>query len=196
MPDWALQCSFFNQVGVNQMATVEQFKQSNPKEFAWLEASAPTFSFAGSVLASLNRYGNLTPNQMATVQRLCAQAVNISAITVSLTKAHYAGLKAPKLRLDTFVFSRAPDSGANAGAVYVKEAGEYLGKIVGGKLFALLKVSTDTEARIIEVAKDPVNSAIAYGKKFGRCSMCNRDLTLEESVDRGMGAVCASKYGW
>ena len=194
------------------MASLEQFKQNNPKEFMWLEESAQTFDFARSVFQSLKRYGGLTPNQFATVQRLCAQAetrkaqivaksqsaptVDIGAIAQSLSRAHTAGLKTPKLRLDSFVFSRAPDSGVNAGAVYVKEAGEYLGKIVGGKLFALLKVSKETEERIIDVAKDPMNSAIAYGKKFGRCAMCNRDLTLEESVDRGMGAHCAKKYGW
>ena len=194
------------------MPNIQPFIDAHPAEFQWLCESAPQFDFAHSVLRSLNRWGSLTPNQLATVQRLCVQSaerkakaqakaetaptVEISAIGESLNRAFDAGLAHPKLRLDTFVFSRAPDTGKNAGAVYVKEDGAYLGKVVAGRLFTVLACDKATEERILAVSADPYNSALAYGKKYGKCSVCNRDLTLEESVNRAMGAVCAKRFGW
>jgi hypothetical protein len=37
---------------------------------------------------------------------------------------------------------------------------------------------------------------VAYGKRTGACSCCGRELTNGESIDRGIGPICAEKYGW
>jgi hypothetical protein len=46
------------------------------------------------------------------------------------------------------------------------------------------------------IAFDAKQAAIAYGHQLGRCGICNRTLTDAESIQRGIGPVCASKVGW
>jgi hypothetical protein len=187
---------------------VAQFVEANPAEYAWLVAKSPIFSFASSVLSALYRYGSLTPNQLAAIQRCVAKEsaprpaavpaaeVDVAPIHVAFDNAKTSGLTYPKLRLGAFVFSPAPDTGKNAGAVYVKSEGVYLGKVVGGKLFTSRDASPDNVTQMTEVLADPRSAAIAYGKTFGKCSVCNRDLSDPESVALGMGAVCAKRFGW
>ena len=38
--------------------------------------------------------------------------------------------------------------------------------------------------------------AAAFGKLYGVCVRCHRDLTKEESIERAMGPICAGKQGW
>lgn len=35
-----------------------------------------------------------------------------------------------------------------------------------------------------------------FGLLYGRCAICGRTLTREESIERAMGPVCAAKMGW
>lgn len=177
-------------------------------EYDWLTANSDSFDFAASLLLSLRKWGRLTDGQLGAVQRILAkQALQAkrheSAPTVSLepveqafAKAKAAGIQRPKLRLDVFTFSPAPDSGKNAGAIYVKEGETYLGKVVGGKLFAVASCTVEQERLIAEVSNDPLNAAIAYGKRFGKCSVCARTLTDPESIARGIGPICAERFGW
>ena len=187
---------------------IKQFIEANPAEYEWLVAKSPSFSFASSVLSALHRYGSLTPNQLSAIQRCVAKdsaprpepvpsaQVDVSPIEVAFDKAKDSGLSYPKLRLGAFVFSPAPVTGKNAGSIYVKSEGVYLGKVTGGKLFTSRDASSESASQISEVLADPRSSAIAYGKTFGRCSVCNRDLSDPESVALGMGAVCAKRFGW
>jgi len=200
------------------VAKANEWKAANPAETAWMESSAPRFEFAQSMLDALNKYGTLTEKQMATVQRLTVQSaerqaqyqaerqakaqtapeVSVEAIEVAFQTAKGAGIKFPKLRLADFVFSPASEKSANFGAVYIKSKGEgvYLGKVMGGKLFTSRDCNAETKDRIVEVATDPKQAAIAYGQKFGACSVCGRALTDGDSISRGIGPICAEKYGW
>ena len=36
--------------------------------------------------------------------------------------------------------------------------------------------------------------AAAYGRKTGRCMICGRELTKQESIDAGIGPICASGF--
>lgn len=55
-----------------------------------------------------------------------------------------------------------------------------------------------------KIAEDPRAAAIRYGKEIGRCAICNRTLTNDDtpgpdgltSIERGIGPICASKMGW
>jgi hypothetical protein len=38
--------------------------------------------------------------------------------------------------------------------------------------------------------------AEAFGELYGVCVRCHRDLTKEESIERGMGPICAGKQAW
>lgn len=183
--------------------TTATFIQPTPSIMSWLQANASTFGFAQSLLQSIERYGSLTERQFAAAERLANQAnqpkaaameVSIEAIEVAFKKAKGTGLKYPKLRLGGFMFSPAPEHGKNAGAIYVKQDGTYLGKIMGGKLFAYTDEAT--KAEIVKVAQQPHESAVAYGKMFGACAVCNRALSDSESVERGIGPICAEKFGW
>ena len=201
-----------------QAAKVEEWKAANPAEAAWMESSAGKFEFARSMLDALNKYGSLTEKQMATVQRLTVQAaefqaarateqaaraetapvVSVEAIEVAFNNAKESGVKFPKLRLDTFVFSPAGENSKNAGAIYIKSKGDgvYLGKVMGGRLFTSRDCTTEAAERITAVASDPKQAAVAYGMKFGACSVCGRQLTDSDSVQRGIGPVCAENYGF
>jgi len=201
-----------------QVSKAQEWKAANPAEAAWMESSAPRFEFAKSMLDALNKYGHLTERQMSTVQRLTVQdaerqaaraveqaaraesapVVSVEAIEVAFNTAKQAGIKFPKLRLDAFMFSPASETSKNAGAVYVKSKGDgvYLGKVMGGRLFTSRDCTPEAQERIVAVASDPKQAAIAYGQKFGSCAVCGRELTDSDSVDRGIGPICASKYGW
>lgn len=198
--------------------TVQEWKDANPSEYAWMATSAERFEFARAMLEALNKFGSLTEKQFATVQRLTVQSqefmkareaektariasapvVTVEAIEVAFNNAKQAGVKRPKLRLDTFVFSPASEKSANVGAIYIKnkEDGLYLGKVMNGRLFTSRDCTTEASERIVAVASDPAQAAIAYGKKFGACSVCGRALTDADSIARGIGPVCAENYGF
>ena len=201
-----------------QVAKAAEWKEANPAEAAWMEASAPRFEFARSMLDALIKFGHLTEKQMATVQRLTVQdaerqvvrateqaarvesapVVSVEAIEVAFNNAKQSGVKFPKLRLDEFVFSPAGENSKNAGAIYIKSKGDgvYLGKVAGGRLFTSRDCTTEAAERITAVSSDPKQAAVAYGMKFGACSVCGRQLTDSDSVQRGIGPVCADNYGF
>ena len=101
-------------------------------------------------------------------------------------------LKKPRLQVGRFNFSLAPVTGKNPCAIYVKDEGAYIGKMIKGEFFG--RAQAETLKEILDIASDPVNKAIEHGKLTGRCAMCMRKLSLEESVDRAMGKVCAEKF--
>ena len=181
---------------------------ANPAEWQWLIDNADTFDFAASLLASLRKWGSLTVGQHTAVQRIIAKrkiqadrhasapTVSLEPVETAFAKARAAGIKYPKLRLDVFTFSPAGANSRNVGAIYVKEGETYLGKVLGGKLFAVSACTPQQEQAIVAVAADPASAAIAYGKRFGKCSVCARTLTDEESINRGIGPVCATRFGW
>jgi hypothetical protein len=181
---------------------------ANPAAYDWLIDNCDSFDFAASLLSSLRKWGSLTPNQLAAVQRIlvkrqiqadrhaAAPAVSLAPVESAFDKAKAAGIKYPKLRLDVFTFSPASATSKNAGAVYVKEGDTYLGKVLGGKLFAVSACTPQQEQAIVAVAADPAAAAIAYGKRFGKCSVCARTLSDADSINRGIGPVCATRFGW
>lgn len=195
--------------------TVNAWLEANPVEAAWLKESK--FDFAVSMLEALNKFGSLTEKQLAAIRK-CAiahaerkaqweaerQAAEAAAPTVSNSKIELAfgfakekGIKNPKLRLDTFVFSMAKAESKNAGALYVKSNdGVYLGKVIGGKFLKTRDCAADMESAVVAAANDPEAAAIAYGKREGSCSVCGKPLTKGESIDRGIGPICVERMGW
>lgn len=188
---------------------VVAWAEQNPAAYEWIVNNADTNTFAGSLHQSLHKWGRLTDRQLLAVMGAIARAtiaatkaenaptVSVEPIEVAFAKASAAGVARPKLRLGEFVFSPAPLTGKNPNAIYVKHSdGNYLGKIAGSRLFTVAAVSPEVEGEIVAVAADPLNAAIAYGKRYGKCAVCARTLTDPESIDRGVGAICAANYGW
>jgi len=189
---------------------VENFAASNPAEYKWMIESAPKFEFAQSMIIAVSKWGSLTERQMAAVkncmeksaQRAAAKAnpapapsVNTDALNAAFDKALSNGLKRPKMRFEGFSVSLAPSSGKNPGALYVKSGDTYLGKVVAGQFFSSYDCDTATKARVIEIMQDPTSAAIAYARRTGNCSICGAELTNEESIKRGIGPICAGKFG-
>lgn len=194
---------------------ITEWAEANRAAYDWMTSAAVRgFRFAVSMVEALNKYHYLTERQLEAVEKCMAQdldrdktreqqkaaakTVDVSVIEESFAFAMNRGVKSPKLRLDGFKFSRAPDHSANAGAIYVKdiESDDYLGKIVGGKFLKVRACTDAQEARIIAAAADPKAAAIAYGQRTGTCSVCGRLLTAAESVDAMIGPICAGNYGW
>jgi hypothetical protein len=71
---------------------------------------------------------------------------------------------------------------------------KYLGKVTPTAIDS--RLGDDIKAVLMEAAQDPLNAAIRYGKESGECSCCGRELTDPRSIERGIGPICATKFGW
>lgn len=135
-------------------------------------------------------------NSTGKIQKKREENIDVGAIERAFSSARANGIMRPKLRLDTFVFSRAPDHGRNAGSLYVTENDVYLGKITAGQFLPTRECEDETSKRIIAAAANPSESAKAYGLRTGVCSCCGRTLTNGESIKLGIGPICYEKFGW
>lgn len=194
-----------------------EFEKENQAVAVWWTGS--TFTFAIDLREKVMQYGNLTAGQLAAALR-CAEkfnavktaneiqraanaaaapVVNISSVTASFSRAKAKGVQKPKMKLlgngQKLTFSRAPDNGKNAGAVYVKDdEGTYLGKIANEKFQKSYDCSEDRAAAVLAACADPEQAAIAFGKEFGVCSICSRTLTDPDSIERGIGPICSDNF--
>jgi len=71
---------------------------------------------------------------------------------------------------------------------------KYLGKVTRSALDS--RLPDDVKEVILSASSDPLTAAIRYGKVSGECSCCGRELTDSQSIERGIGPICATKFGW
>lgn len=71
---------------------------------------------------------------------------------------------------------------------------KYLGKVTPTGMDS--RLPDDVKSVLTEAANDPLSAAIRYGKVSGECSCCGRELTDPQSIKRGIGPICATKFGW
>ena len=188
----------------------ENFAAKHPAEYAWMIKLAPRFDFAQSMIIAVAKWGSLTERQMDAVRRCMEKdkareaeranptpspSVNVGALNAAFDKALSNGLKRPKMRFEGFSVSLAPATGNNPGALYVKSGDTYLGKVVSGQFFSSRDCDLATKNRVVEIMQNPAEAAIAYGKRTGNCSICGAGLTNEVSINRGIGPICAGKFG-
>lgn len=192
------------------MSKLESFEARHPQIAAWWTNS--NFGFAVSLREQAARKGDLSEKQVSAAyrciesfRRACeakaereatAPKASVDELKAAFDRARAAGLKRPRLTLQGFTITRAPDTGANAGALYVKDGGVYLGKFFGGVFSRSRDCDQDTAERLAAIANDPRAAALAHGKETGICAVCSRTLTDAQSVARGIGPICASKFGW
>lgn len=193
------------------------FKLAFPAEDAYLAATCASNEFCASLYAAVGKYGSLTPKQLAAATAGAARSaqsaieratgavaradaapqVSVDALLASFAAATASGLKRPKIRLAGVELSLAPVGGKNPGAVYATApGGEYLGKVAGGKFHASRECGPEAQAAVVAALIDPLAQAVAYGRLTGSCSCCGRELTDPVSVERGIGPICAEKFGW
>lgn len=188
------------------------WRAANPIDASWIDRRASSFGFAGSMADALARWGTLTAGQHAAVVRCregdaareveraqaaaTAPVVDSTALEAAFEKAKSSGLRNPKITLGGLAFKPAKATGANPGAIYVTEQGEYLGKVMGGRFLRVRACSDEAATSVAEMIRDPKATAEAYGLRSGNCCICNRQLTNQESLQRGIGPICAGKFGW
>lgn len=171
-------------------------------------------SFAQELLAKLAKYGSLTPGQIAAAERMIKKVaenrakraaerkadeitVDLSAIRAMFDRAIESGLKRPTYRAEGLIISRAPDHGRNAGSLYVKAGGEYQGKIDPENVYRpAYAAAKETKTALETIAANPAEAAVRYGRETGSCSCCGRTLTDPNSIEAGIGPICAGKYGF
>lgn len=196
---------------------VQQWQIAHAAESAWMtEASERGFEFASSLLESLNKFGSLTEKQLTAVQKCVADsnarkaqwaaeraAREAAAPTVDATRlersfetARTNGLKWPRITMGSMIIKPAGENSKNAGALYVTEHDQYLGKVMSGRFFKVRECNDAQEQQVVSLINDPVAAAETYGHLTGHCCICNRELTNPESVERGIGPICADKFGW
>lgn len=163
-----------------------------------LQQLAQASQFFASLLEDHTRYGALTRNQIATIDKSeGGSKIDVSGIELAFKTAKGNGVQRPKLRLAGFSFSEAPENGKNPGALYVTNHQErYLGKVLQGKFLPVRDCDRATELDVVKAASDPYQAAVDYGNRFGSCSVCNRPLSNPESVKMGIGPICRQKFGW
>ena len=52
------------------------------------------------------------------------------------------------------------------------------------------------EGILSQIAVDPQRAMLDYGQQIGSCGHCGRTLTNPESIERGIGPICAERMGW
>lgn len=188
----------------------------------WIKAKAPTFDFAAKLYDAVIKYGDLTTGQREAVERLIARdaqrateraerlqqapqvdTAGIDRLKEAFDKAKaYAAAKAtgltiknPKITIGGITISPAKATSANPGALYVKQGGEYLGKIAGGQFFASRDCTSSQKDQVLAFVADPAKAAKVYGQETGVCCLCGATLRSEWRL-KGVGPICAEKYGF
>lgn len=173
-----------------------------------LRAAVPSMadpSFAKSLISQWESRGMLSDKQMWWAQKLAGQMADarlsgsLSPLVEMFRKAR-EHLKAPKVVVEVagrdYRFSLAKESGPNAGHIYVKRGGEYLGKVSPAGEFKRVFACSDADVAAVDAfSADPAGVAASHGRLHGRCCFCNRALKDERSTAVGYGPDCAGHYG-
>lgn len=164
-------------------------------------------SFAQDLAAKFHK---LSPAQYAWAHKLAvdansvadeieAQQYNFGGIVDSIVSAQMRGLKRIKLRLSTFIVKPSKI----AGRVYIMDSTimeegmygpqpKYLGWVESTR--TNIRDSGITDALEV-MARDVTGAAKLYGQETGSCACCGRELTVKESIERGIGPICAERFG-
>jgi hypothetical protein len=199
---------------------ITQWQEQHAAAWQWMTSNnARGNEFAKSLCEALYKYGSLTDNQLAAVERNLAKmaerkaereaaapvvatdgidrlkAAFDKAAAFTAAKAKGLTVRNPKITIGGMTISPAKATSANAGALYVKSSEAYLGKVADGKFFASRDCTPEQQAQVLKFVADPAEAAKVYGQETGVCCVCNATLRSEWRL-RGIGPICAEKMGW
>jgi len=89
----------------------------------------------------------------------------------------------------------APEAGRWAGFIFVKNGSEYADERYGMQPPDAPGYRGSHADVLRQVVADPQAAMAAYGRLTGSCGVCGRTLEDPDSVQRGIGPVCAEKIG-
>lgn len=122
-----------------------------------------------------------------------APTVNDDALRAVFAKLAASGLKRIKLRMSGFQVSPAPETGKNAGALYVTQGETYLGMVAGGKFLKRDCCDDATTAKVTHLIADPMAAIKSTGLEVGNCAVCGLELTDPVSIEIGIGPICLGR---
>lgn len=194
----------------------DTFNSEHPGVIEGLRALTGWNSFAADLVRQFEERGSLSDKQVAAgisqiekaakrdaeraaqkaAEKATAPVVDLANVRAMFEVAKSNGLKKPGLWFGDLKISEAPATGRNAGALYVKQNGEYAGKIDGSTFHPGwgVKQGPIVEA-LLEIAANPADVLRVKGKQTGKCCCCGRELTDPESVANGIGPICATNWG-
>ena len=124
---------------------------------------------------------------------------DFSGIIAAIESAQESGLKRISLRLPECIIRPSKYEGTVYVFSHEKALNDWgsLSPIYIGHLKASSTNLRDPGlvAALERAAKDPTAAARLYGQETGQCSCCGRELTRKESIDRGIGPICAERFG-
>lgn len=188
--------------------------ESHKFEWDWIVANRTRFGFAQAMSDEVGKYSRLTDGQITAVRNCIDKegrrakeraerkpdvdvaGVGFDRMVKAFAAAKVSGLKHPKFQVANFKFSLAKETSANAGCLYVKRDGIYIGKVTSaGGFFAGRDATDHDKAEVARIGADPLGAAVMHGKQTGHCSCCGRLLENKESVELGIGPICRQKWG-
>ncbi len=207
-------------------ADIEAFRSREPAVFAWLNAETAKphpFDFAVAMVEALGKWGDLTDGQLAACQRLAARAAErtvqraaaaVAAPVVDASKIEQAfaaarasadrpgakGVMIRPIKLQsgdvTVRFTPGSIGSQWEGMLFAKSGDKKLGSIKDGRFQRRFECTDAEAAAVLDCASDPEKAAVAYGKAWSSCGICGRGLLNDESIARGIGPICAQRFGW
>jgi hypothetical protein len=161
----------------------------------------------------------LSDNQMAVIAKGMArsaqwaqerqQKASEQAVALDVTAIRAVLQTRKKVMVALFTFSLAPAHGNNPGAIYVKDDGQYVGKIPAGastfspgrdfdqsRLPALVEAMADPAAAVKADAARRAQLLLEDPAMTIPCGCCGLTLSNPESIARGIGPICAGKWGF
>jgi len=162
------------------------------------------------IAAKLERFGSFaSPAQAGYADKLIAWAKPLPvqapaapvaapepvAAVITLNRLFDLMQRLAKLRFDGLTIARK--NGDSLCWIKVEGVEKVVGKIERGVLTLWQRFGVDLgdlTTKLLAIDQDPEAAAVLYGKASGNCSICGRDLTDPESIERGIGPICAGKY--
>lgn len=131
-----------------------------------------------------------------------ANASEAAALFAAFDAARGSGLKRLTLRLDGVNLKPSRDGQA----LWVTDPSRteegrfgpqpaFLGTIRRGQGIPQRLPESAREV-LLSAAGDPLAAAVRFGRVTGSCSCCGRTLTDPDSIARGIGPICAERWGW
>lgn len=195
-------------------AAAGAYIEAHMAEHTWVVSNMTRFDFASSMMIAFRQYGSWTDNQLAAIRKCIAKdevraqekaarkpdaqvaGAGLARMVQAFAAATKSGLRNPKFRVGNYTFSPAKSGSANAGCIYAKRDGIYVGRITPqGGYFASRDGTPEDRARIEAICADPLAAAVLHGQQTGRCSCCGLELTNAESIRLGIGPICRGKWG-
>lgn len=188
--------------------------EAHVAEYTWVVSNMERFGFASSMMTAFRQYGSWTEGQLAAIRKCIAKdevraqekaarkpdaqvaGAGLERMLQAFAAASKSGLRNPKFRVGNYAFSPAKPGSANAGCIYAKRDGIYVGRIApAGGFFASRDAGPEDRGQIEQICVDPLAAAILHGQQTGRCSCCGLELTNAESIRLGIGPICREKWG-